>query len=295
MRVFRLHIILTVFLAAMMLSCEDDFLPQDQDVIIVEGWIDEGGFPVVIVTRSLPVRFRDDAVQLEDLSDYVVKLARVTVSDGVNSVILTGHRDSRYVPGYVYTSSYIRGEAGKTYTLTVRSGARSVTAETTIPQYSPTVDSVVCYHVPSDTSMCEVTAYVRRRSGTDEYFKSFYQEGAGQVQYLSSFLGVVDGSLTDSLFTMPVIKGVSDYNKDDDSRFFANDTLVRLKISAMDDISYEIWRSYEDNNRFRSMFMSSSVRDVATNIEGGRGYWCGFNSFFIDFKAAPGTYPGNNL
>ena len=99
MRVFRLHIILTVFLAAMMLSCEDDFLPQDQDVIIVEGWIDEGGFPVVIVTRSLPVRLRDDAVQLEDLSDYVVKLARVTVSDGVNSVILTGHRDSRYAPG----------------------------------------------------------------------------------------------------------------------------------------------------------------------------------------------------
>lgn len=295
MRVFRLHIILTVFLAAMMLSCEDDFLPQDQDVIIVEGWIDEGGFPVVIVTRSLPVRLRDDAVQLEDLSDYVVKLARVTVSDGVNSVILTGHRDSRYVPGYVYTSSYLRGEAGKTYTLTVRSGARSVTAETTIPQYSPTVDSVVCYHAPSDSSMCEVTAYVRRHSGTDEYFKSFYQEGDGQVQYLSSFLGVVDGSLTDSLFTMPVIKGVSDYNKDDDSRFFANDTLVRLKISAMDDISYEIWRSYEDNNRFRSMFMSSSVRDVATNIEGGRGYWCGFNSFFIDFKAAPGTYPGNNL
>ena len=94
MRVFRLHILLTVFLAAMMLSCEDDFLPQDQDVIIVEGWIDEGGFPVVIVTRSLPVRFRDDAVQLEDLSDYVVKLARVTVSDGVNSVILTGHRDT---------------------------------------------------------------------------------------------------------------------------------------------------------------------------------------------------------
>ena len=74
-----------------------------------------------------------------------------------------------------------------------------------------------------------------------------------------------------------------------------NNTLVRLKISTMDDFSYEIWRSYEDNNRFRSMFMSSSVRDVATNIQGGRGYWCGFNSFRLDFQAVPGTYPGNDL
>ena len=295
MRLFRLHIILTVCLAAMMLSCEDKFLPKDQNVIIVEGWIDAGGFPDVIVTRSLPVRLRNDAVQLDDLSDYVVTLAKVTVSDGVHSEILTGHKDDRYVPGYVYSSSYIRGEAGKTYTLTVETGGKKVTAETTIPLYPPQVDSVVCRHVPSDDSMCEVTAYVRRNGGRDEYFKSFYQEGAGQVQFLSSFLGVVDGSLTDSLFTMPIIKGVSDYNKSDDSRFFANDTLVRLKISTMDDFSYEIWRSYEDNNRFRSMFMSSSVRDVATNIQGGRGYWCGFNSFRLDFQAVPGTYPGNDL
>ena len=295
MRGFRLHIILTFFLAALMLSCEKRLLPEDQNVIIVEGWIDAGGQPVVMVTRSLPVRLRDDAIELEHLSDYVIKFARVTVSDGVNSVLLTGRVDTRYVPGYIYTSNFLTGEAGKTYTLTVRTGGQYLEAETTIPLYPPSVDSVVCGHAPSDPSRCEVTAYLKRNSGREEYFKSFYQEGVGQAQFLSSFLGVVDGSLTDSLFTIPVIKGITDYDKSDDSRFFANDTLVSLKISAMDDISYEIWRSYEDNNRFRSMFFSSSVREVATNIEGGRGYWCGFNSFRLDFKAVPGTYPGNDL
>lgn len=295
MRLFRLHIILTVCLAALMLSCEEKILPEDQNMIIVEGWIDAGGYPVVIVTRSLPVRLRDDAIELDNLSDYVVKFARVSVSDGEKSVVLTGHMDSRYVPGYVYSSNYMVGKPGKTYTLIVRTGGKYVVAETTIPQYPPTVDSIVCRHVPSDTSMCEVTAYLKRNSGRDEYFKSFYQEGDDQVQYLSSFLGVVDGGLTDSLFTIPVIKGVTDFDKNDDSRYFANDTLVSIKISTMDDVSYEIWRSYEDNNRFRSMFMSSSVREVATNIEGGQGYWCGFNSFRLDFKAVPGTYTGNNL
>lgn len=295
MRGFRLHIILTVLMAALMLSCEDEFLPEEQNVTVVEGWIEAGGNPVVIVTRSLPVRLRNEAVKLENLSDYVVKFARVTVSDGEKSFNLIGRIDSRYVPGYVYSSSLLVGKPGKTYTLIVRTGGKYVVAETTIPQYPPTVDSIVCRHVPSDTSMCEVTAYLKRNSGRDEYFKSFYQEGDDQVQYLSSFLGVVDGGLTDSLFTIPVIKGVTDFDKNDDSRYFANDTLVSIKISTMDDVSYEIWRSYEDNNRFRSMFMSSSVREVATNIEGGQGYWCGFNSFTLDFKAVPGTYPGNDL
>ena len=295
MRVFRLHTILIAFLAALMLSCEDRFLPEDKDIIVVEGWIDEGGFPVVIVTRSLPVRLRNDGIKMDELSDYVEKWAKVTVSDGTNSVVLTGGKDKRYVPGYVYTTSGIRGEAGKTYTLTVETRGKSVQAVTTIPQYPPTVDSVVCRHLPSDTSMCEVTAYVRSNPVRQEYFKSFYQEGADAQQFLSSFLGVVDGGVTDSVFTMPIIKGVSDYDKSDDSRYFVGDTVVKLKISTMDAVSYEIWRSYEDNNRFRSMFMSSSVREVASNIDDGQGYWCGFNSFRLVFKAVPGTYPGNNL
>lgn len=285
--------VLIAFLAALMLSCEDRFLPEDKDIIVVEGWIEADGFPVVIVTRSLPVRLRDDGIKLNQLSDYVEKWAKVTVSDGVNSVVLTGGRDKSYVPGYVYTSSYIRGEAGKTYTLTVETRGKTVQATTTIPLYPPTVDSVVCRHLPSDTSVCEVTAYVRHNAGRREFFKSFYQEGAEANQFLSSFLGVVDGGLTDSLFTMPIIRGVSDFDKSDVNRYFTSDTLVQLKISTMDDVSYEIWRSYEDNNRFRSMFMSSSVREVATNIENGQGYWCGFNSFKLYFKAAPGTYPGN--
>ena len=287
--------ILIAFLAAMLLSCQDRFLPEDKDIIVVEGWIDAGGFPVVIVTRSLPVRLRDDGIKFDELSDYVEKWAKVTVSDGTNSVVLTGGRNKKYVPEYVYTTSYIRGEAGKTYTLTVETRGKKVQAVTTIPSYPPTVDSVVCRHLSSDTSMCEVTAYVRHNANRQEYFKSFYQEGADQQQFLSSFLGVVDGGLTDSVFTMPIIKGVSDFDKYENTRYFANDTIVRLKISAMDDVSYEIWRSYEDNNRFRSMFMSSSVREVATNIEDGQGYWCGFNSFRLDFKAVPGTYPGNNF
>ena len=294
MKGYSLHILLIASLFMLLLSCQDTFLPADKDEIVVEGWIDAGSFPVVIVTRSLPVRLRDYGIPLDEISDYVEKWAKVTVSDGENSVVLTGGRTGKFVPGYIYTTGYMRGEAGKTYTLTVQTRGKSVSAETTIPLYPPSVDSVVCSHLPSDTSFCQVTAFLRNNPDRKEYFKTFFLIGEQEEQYLSSLLGVVDDELADSVFEMPIIKSGSDYNKSDKTRYFANDTTVSIKISTMDSISYEIWKSYEDNSRLRSVFFSSSVREVVSNIEGGRGYWCGYNSFCLYFKAAPAIFPGND-
>lgn len=276
-------IMIVMFLAVLDWSCEDTFLPVDRNELIVEGWIEAGTPPVVIVTRSLPVRLRDDGISMDHLQDYVEKWAKVTVSDGDTSVVLAGGRDSRFVPGYTYTTGGLFGEKGKTYTLTVEAQGRVVNAVTTIPMYPPSVDSVVINRRENDPQFFEVKALVSNNPDRKEYFKSFYLIGSAERQWLSSFLGVVDDALTDSVFEMPIIRGVSDYDKSNDDRYFPSDTLVSIKIAAVDSISYEIWKSIEDNSKFRSMFMSTSVRENPTNIQGGLGYWCGYNSFIKSF------------
>ena len=284
MRAFIRNILLCVILAAVCCSCDNDFMPYDRNEMIVEGWIDAGGFPVVIVTRSLPVRLKGEAILLDDLADYVLRWAKVTVSDGDTSVILTGGANSRYVPGFIYTTGGLKGVAGKSYSLTVEMRGSVAAAVTTIPLFPPSVDSVVYHPLPNDDQNYEVTAFVRNNSERKEYFKSFYMIGPEERQYLSSFMGVVDDAVTDSVFSMPIIRGVTDLDKVDKNRYFPKDTLVRIKISSMDSVSYEIWKSYEDNARFGSSFMSSSIREVESNIRGGRGYWCGYNSFTTGFR-----------
>lgn len=293
MRLFRLHIVLIIFLTALLQSCYEVFMPADRDEIIVEGWIEEGECPVVILTRSLPVRLRDDAILMEDLSDYVERWAKVTVSDGQNSVILTGGSDDRYVPGYIYTTSALKGEAGRTYTLTVETRGKVVNAVTTIPQYAPAVDSVVCTRLADDPQNCQITAYLRNIPDRKEYFRSFYLIGDVERQFISSYLGVVDDEFADPSFTMPIIRGATDYDMHEENRYFPIDTLVSVKISVMDEVSYGIWIGFEENSRFSSYFLSSSVRDIPSNITGGRGYWCGYNSFRSVFTVTPGTYAGN--
>ena len=100
-------------------ACNEDLDMEGDNAscLVVEGWIEDGGFPVVMLTRSLPVT--TEYQSMDDLSDYMLRWARVTVSNGEDSVVLTGKYDRGYFPLFIYTTSRMRGEAGKEYTLTV--------------------------------------------------------------------------------------------------------------------------------------------------------------------------------
>ena len=111
----KLIIILLALITAAGCSFPDmyDYEPQ----IVVEGWIEDGGYPVVIVTSTVPVT--GDYRYWDEMQDHIIRWAKVTVSDGEKDVVLTGKMDNDYFPPYVYTTSRLKGESGKTYTLTV--------------------------------------------------------------------------------------------------------------------------------------------------------------------------------
>ena len=91
---------LLVFVALCMTSCEEESSKgSGASSIVVEGWIEDGGFPVVIVTRSMAVS--SEYHGSDELSDYLVRWARVVVSDGIDTVTLTGKYDPGYYPSYI--------------------------------------------------------------------------------------------------------------------------------------------------------------------------------------------------
>ena len=77
--------------------------------LVVEGWIDEGGFPVVILSETVPIS--DIYADVNTLNDRVIKWAKVSIDDGENEVILTGKNSPSYFPPYIYTTSRMRGVA----------------------------------------------------------------------------------------------------------------------------------------------------------------------------------------
>ena len=98
-------------------SCH--YEPIDYSKMVVEGWIDAGKHPIVMLHTSYSLNQpTDDTTQLIDvLAEHMILFGKVTIFDGEDSVILTGRVDTNYLPPYIYTTTKIIGEVGKTYSL----------------------------------------------------------------------------------------------------------------------------------------------------------------------------------
>lgn len=290
----RIVLYISLFLGLFILcqSCDEGFIPTDKDELIVEGWIDDGGFPVVIITRSLPVRLKEDKVKVSQISDYIEKFAKVTVSDGENDVTLTGKVNKDYFPPYIYTTSSIRGQAGKSYTLTIQSRGKVLTSTTTIPEYGPVMDSVVCKSLENNDTLCSVILYLTNVADRKEYFKAFFQDGPALGQFRSTYMGVVDDAIADTTIKLPLFKTIRDDFKEDKRRNFDRDSLLSIKVATMDSVSYSFWKEFSNStiSSYSSYLMSSSTGNLPTNVSGGIGYWCGYNSRIFTFTVTPGTY-----
>jgi len=84
----RILLLLAVLLP---FSCEKS-IPPGEPRLVVEGWIENGGHPTVLLSESFPVEL-NKAITAEDMVRNLVKWAKVTVSDGDQTVTLTGVMD----------------------------------------------------------------------------------------------------------------------------------------------------------------------------------------------------------
>ena len=77
-----------LLLVAVITACDEDYGIRSQSSdLVVEGWIQNNQFPVVILTRTVPVssEFQD----MSNLEDYIVYWAKVSITDGTDTVILS--------------------------------------------------------------------------------------------------------------------------------------------------------------------------------------------------------------
>ena len=141
------------------------FEPQ----IVVEGWIENGQFPLVCLTQTKSL---NNSIGENDLNDLAIRWAKVSVSDGTKTEILTGRINKNYIPPFIYTGSEIRGEVGKTYTLTVEYSGRTVTAETYIPQ-PVNLDRIEVDKCEDSDTLFQIRGYFQDDKTAHNYYKVF--------------------------------------------------------------------------------------------------------------------------
>lgn len=268
-RLYCLLFCLLLFNGCVETSNLDDF----EYKLVVEGWIKEGEAPHVILTQNKPLLSNIDSTSIEDM---VVRWAKVSVSDGEETEVLSGRIDKNYFPPFIYRGNKLSGEAGKTYTLKVEYSGREWTAETTIPASVPLTALVP--EIAANDTLYSIEATFSDPANEKNYYKLFTKVVHKNTRFLSSLLGNFDDNLFNGQsITVTVNQGIDQRQfKNFESHFHIRDTVL-VQFCTLPEFGFRYWTAYENElvNGQNPFFPAN--QNLPTNINnGGIGIWCGY-------------------
>ncbi len=257
-----------------LLSCKGDIFPEDGENIVVEGWIEDGGFPVVVLTTSLALS--EDYAGADSLRRHMLTWAKVTISDGTDEVILTGMYDSLYFPPYIYTTGNMLGKAGHTYRLKVEYEDYTATAVTTIPE-SVKLDSVSVARCAESDTLYQLTAHFTDNPDSHNYYLLFVNNGLKYNQPMITYMGYLDDQLTTSNhISAPIYKEQSLQTVQDYIPYFTRKDTVVVKLAHAGAEAFNFWSDVQNSVSFSTSMYMPITSNVRSNITGGIGYWFGY-------------------
>lgn len=248
---------------------------------VVEGWIENDDYPTVILTRNVPYFSELDSAEL---ADVVLRFAKVTVSDGERSEILTARKDANYFPSYVYRGSDFKGRAGKTYTLKIEYGGAVLNAVTTIPQ--PVKLDSIWFVAKSDTS---AQLQIRFRDPEDKNYYKIYTQTSANKRFVPTLLSNHDDKFFNGQqYTLQVNRGPENNLTTKNKPYFKTGEEVLVKFSSIPKDGFEFWNSFQNEVLNSSNPLIGSTGKIASNIQGpALGVWCGYGSYIYKVTARP--------
>ncbi len=261
---------LPILLLLMLCACMPDPPARDPGRLVVEGWIDSGGYPVVMVTST--VNAQEAPQQIEDLSQHLVYLAVVTVKDETDGteVVLSGRRDGRYLPPYIYTTEHLRGTPGHTYTLKVVYGNRTALSTTTVPE-PDRLDRLEV--TQASDSLYKVTACISPGPASTGYHRFFTMVEGQDTMYLPSALS--GQQQANDAGAVPVMRGWSLTNTKRQPLFYKGET-VHIKFCTLGQAEWAYWDSFDIVSTLGANPFFPALHNTLSNMQGAYGYWAGY-------------------
>lgn len=257
---------LLLALAMLMGSCESEYdFPEPK--LCVEAYITQDDYPVVCLTRSI-----SPEAPGADASDFIVKWGKVTLSDGENTVILTGGPDKSFFPPYTYTTYEMKGEVGKRYTLTAEYDGMTVKATAVIPAPKK-IDRLEARKAGDEYDM----SLFLSPGNVKEYFRILtYVRGSRRP--LPSFMGTYESFGQAEDMELAVKRPNVDTDTCTYVPAFRPGEEIAVTLCTIDADAFRFWREYDNAVAFGGSQFLSPSRPLQGNVEGGLGYFTAYGS-----------------
>ncbi|MBX2973865.1 MAG: DUF4249 domain-containing protein [Flavobacteriales bacterium] len=312
----RNALFLLPLVVAMLAGCEKEItveVPETAQKLVVEGTIEPGLPPFVILTRTqsffdpLDIRaiansFVCDALITVDNGDGPVQLERIgsgaltpaqrdllAEATGIDPGLL-GSTD---ICVYSTPNTAVFGEAGRTYSLRVEAEGKVLTSVTTIPHPVP-LDSVwfkLALQRPGDDSL----GFAWARLSDPDTMGNHYRWLARRTNHRA------DGSVKDPTFISPLgntfedkyVNGLTfDFNfirgrqfysdqpedSNEEAGYYKVGDTIAVKFVSIGYNEHEFYTSYDENVGSSGDMFGTPV-NARSNINGGLGIWAGWGVY----------------
>jgi hypothetical protein len=267
--------VLLIIAAALLCSCNGPGRWEDTPgELVVEGWIEAGESPVVMLTTALSPS--PEYTHLDSLSNHIIKRAKVSLSDGDTTVILFSKQDKRYVPPFVYTTGWITGKAGKSYTLKVEYNGKTVSARSVIPDTEP-IAGVEAVPVEGSDSLYTLVVTLGNKAGANKFYRILTMVEGEDSRYISSFPSAIEGTSLKDNARITITRGKSIDHQEFSTKFKKGST-VRVKVCTCEEATCRFWMAIDDLHTLGNTPFFPMYNNPASNIEGGFGYWAGYGA-----------------
>lgn len=261
-----------------MVSCNkesDISFVKYEPKVVVEGSIENGSFPSVLLSVSASITGPKDTLSL---LSHAIKSAKVTVSDGLDSEVLILIANKNKIPPYEYIGREIRGESGKTYSLKIEYDGKIITSSTYIPQ-SVMLDSLWF----KKTHEQDTTGYIniRFKNTSEDYYQVSTRKYGSKGSFTPCLYGNIDPTVynTNEIVSMQINKGPILFPKTDYTTYFKSADTIEVKFSTQTKDAYKFWTSFQNEilNTQNPIFPANT--SLISNVEGGGiGVWTGMAS-----------------
>jgi hypothetical protein len=287
MKIMRSHIsliLLFLIVAVIFNSCEKEIdlkLPKQESKLVVEGYIEQGQPAYVFLTKSASYF---DPVDSTSLFSSIVMDASVKISDENNSEQLILGIVNAFPP-IAYVGNTIKGEIGKSYTLTVDWNGQTYTATTTIKN-TVKWDSLWFKLKDNSDSIGNIFASATENGSTQDYYRAYTKILHVDDDFVPIFGSVWDDKFFNGeSFVAQLYHGFASNiipPDQDNSRglgYKLGDTVV-TKLCTMDFKSFTFWKAaeseiYSGGNPF------ASTTSVPSNISNGAlGCFTGYGATY---------------
>lgn len=286
-------LLIFLLLSSLLWACQKEIevkLPNDNQKMVVEGYIENGEYPMVILTRTISY-FNNFSVDTF-LQKVLIQDAKVRVySNKGEEELLTFQMDMRSPLGFAYVGKTLIGEIGTNYRLEIEWENNTYHAQTSILEPF-SLDSILLNTAGIEfDSSATLRVFFTDDKNKKDYYQFFVKVSSPRLRdrYWVTTIPVVfdDVPFNGRAFHLDIFRAnpsqflVAGMSHDEQAEYYSmnfkpGDTVI-LKYAKMDYPSYQYWSSASSDISFgQNPFISPTP--IKSNIEGKNvlGVWCGY-------------------